>query len=163
VLDIAITPDNSRFASCGGDKVAFLWDVGTANIIGRFRAHTERINTLAFNSECAILVTGSYDKTVKAWDLKARAPRDGIMTLTDFKDSVSSVVVTDHEIIASSIDGTVRTWDLRMGRATCDHICHPVTNISLSNDGNCLLMSWYYFSPYHLINFITYHNMYFCS
>jgi hypothetical protein len=34
------------------------------------------------------------------WYDRARQPRDGIQTFTDFKDSVSSVVVTDHEIIA---------------------------------------------------------------
>ena len=54
---------------------------------------------------------------------------------------MTSVVVTDFEIIASSVDGTVRSYDLRAGRLVSDHVGHPVTCISLSNDSNCLLAS----------------------
>jgi mitogen-activated protein kinase organizer 1 len=31
--------DNSRFASGGGDKSAFLWDVSTGKVIRRFQGH----------------------------------------------------------------------------------------------------------------------------
>ena len=44
------------------------------------------------------------------------------MTLTDAKDSVSSVSVVGHEIIAGSIDGKVRTYDIRMGQIFVDVI-----------------------------------------
>lgn len=29
ILDITISKDNSKFASAGGDKSAFLWDITT--------------------------------------------------------------------------------------------------------------------------------------
>lgn len=29
VYDLDISTDNSRIASCGGDKMVFLWDVAT--------------------------------------------------------------------------------------------------------------------------------------
>lgn len=33
--------------------------------------------------------------------------------LKNFKDSVSKVIVMDTEIIASSVDGNIRTFDIR--------------------------------------------------
>jgi mitogen-activated protein kinase organizer 1 len=33
------THDNSKFASCGGEKLVFLWEVGTSQIIRKFEGH----------------------------------------------------------------------------------------------------------------------------
>ncbi|XP_076923160.1 uncharacterized protein LOC143585205 [Bidens hawaiensis] len=52
-----------------------------------------------------------------------------------------SVCLTKTEIIAGSVDGTVRTFDIRMGRELSDDLGQPVNCISLSNDGNCVLAS----------------------
>ena len=43
-----------------------------------------------------------------------------IQVLSDFSDSVSKVLATPDEIIASSIDGNVRIFDLRAGKLRCD-------------------------------------------
>ncbi|KAG0240420.1 hypothetical protein BGX31_001964 [Mortierella sp. GBA43] len=41
VLDIAVSPENGKFASCGGDKTVFLWDVLSGMTIRRFSGHTQ--------------------------------------------------------------------------------------------------------------------------
>lgn len=48
-LSVAVLPTlppRRRFASCGGDRQVFLWDVGTGNIIRKFRGHDAYINTV---------------------------------------------------------------------------------------------------------------------
>lgn len=40
----------------------------------------------------------------------------GLQIIDTFLDSVMSVCLTKTEIIAGSVDGTVRTFDIRMGR-----------------------------------------------
>lgn len=69
VFDIAIFQDNGRFASCGGDKTFFLWDVLTGKYIRKITAHMSKINTLALNPQQNLIATGSFDNTVKIWDI----------------------------------------------------------------------------------------------
>ena len=58
-------PDNGRFVSVGGDKMVFIWDVTTGKTIRKFEGHTSRINSCAWNSDCSILATGSYDTSLR--------------------------------------------------------------------------------------------------
>lgn len=55
------------------------------------------------------------------------------------QDSVTSVVVLGHEIVAGSVDGSVRRFDIRMGRMYVDELAHPVTCVAMSHDGLCVL------------------------
>jgi len=41
------TFSSCRFASCGGDRQVFLWDVSTGKIIRKFRGHDSAINTVS--------------------------------------------------------------------------------------------------------------------
>lgn len=52
---------------------------------------------------------------------------------------MTSVVVHGWEIIAGSVDGTVRRFDVRMGRVYTDDVQHPVTSVATSHDGMCVL------------------------
>ncbi|KIY97662.1 mitogen-activated protein kinaseorganizer 1 [Monoraphidium neglectum] len=56
-----------------------------------------------------------------------------------FKDDVTSVAASGHEILGGSVDGTLRRFDIRVGRAYCDDVRHPVTSAVFSGDGLCLL------------------------
>lgn len=41
--------------------------------------------------------------------------------------------------MAGSVDGTVRRFDIRMGRVYSDNLHNAVTSIALSHDGQCVL------------------------
>jgi len=86
------------------------------------------------------LVTGSYDATVRLWDLKSNS-YEPIQILQDAKDSVASVDISTSEIITGSVDGCVRNYDIRRGKLFTDHIGHPITSVNLSRDRNCILAS----------------------
>jgi len=67
------------------------------------------------------MVSASYDKTVKLWDLRARTFTP-IQTMDDFTDSVSGIQVRDAEIYTSCIDGCTRVYDVRLGKLIVDNV-----------------------------------------
>ncbi|KAF8322286.1 nuclear mRNA splicing protein [Clavulina sp. PMI_390] len=140
VLSIAVTPDNSQFASSGGDRTAFVWDVQSGETTRRFQGHMGKVNAVCFNSDASVLASASYDQRVRLWDMKSQS-RTPIQTLEDARDSVTTVCITPTEIISGSVDGHVRTYDLRQGQLRSDYIGHPVTSIVPTKDGSTLLVA----------------------
>ena len=64
VADVAIAKDNASFASCGGDRTVFVWDVTNGIVLRRLEGHSQRVNSVAFNTDDSILASASYDQTV---------------------------------------------------------------------------------------------------
>eukprot|EP00249_Psilotum_nudum_P017815 c26502_g1_i2 orf=557-1234(-) len=138
VRDVDVCGDNSKLCSCGSDRQLFYWDVSTGRVIRKFRGHDSEVNCVRFNEYVSAIISGGYDRTVKAWDCRSHST-EPIQVIDTFLDSVTSLVITTTEVIAGSVDGTVRTFDIRVGRETIDELGQPVTSISLSNDNNCIL------------------------
>ncbi|MCJ1394881.1 hypothetical protein MMC18_007761 [Xylographa bjoerkii] len=141
VLDLAVTADNARFASVGGDRQVFLWDVSTGRTLRRWAGHGGRVNAVALGGAAQeVVVSGSFDATVRLWDGRSAATKP-IQVLEDARDSVSSVAVAGWEIVAGSVDGRVRLYDVRMGVVHVDVVGHPVTSVCPTGDGAAVLVS----------------------
>ncbi|KAL4886232.1 WD40-repeat-containing domain protein [Aspergillus karnatakaensis] len=143
VLDIAVAEDNSKFASVGGDRQVFLWDVEQGITVKRWSGHNARVEAVQFAGEDdAVVVSGSADTTINLWDSRSNAHKP-IQTLTEAGDTVSSLHVhmRTYSIASGSYDGRARVYDIRMGRTTVDVLGHPITSVRCSTDGNALLTS----------------------
>lgn len=87
-----------------------------------------------YGGDDSVLVTGGYDRAVKVWDCRSRA-YEAVQVMKDAGDSVTHVAVSPRtEILASSVDGCVRRYDVRMGRLFTDALFASVTCVSLSRD-----------------------------
>ena len=140
VLSIDVNSANDKFVSTGGDKTVFLWDVQTAQTVRRWTGHAGRVNRGVFGGEGdSIIATGSFDGTVRIWDTKSNAYKP-IMTLSDAKDSISDVTIHDADILAASVDGRVRNYDLRMGMCQVDVIGPSCTSLAVSKKGTEVLV-----------------------
>ena len=144
ILDISCSADNQTFASAGGDRSVFLWDVQAASTIRRFggtqQGHTSRVNAVSFaGAEDSVIVSGSDDRSVRVWDVKSRNANP-IMTFDEASDSVTAVVVRKEEIITGSVDGRVRSYDIRMGLCTEDTMPAAVTSVQITGDGQAILV-----------------------
>ncbi|KAF7716420.1 WD40 repeat-containing protein [Penicillium ucsense] len=143
VLDVAVTADNARFASVGGDRQVFLWDVEQGGTTRRWTGHNSKVEAVQFAGDGdSVVVSGSADTTINLWDTRSNAYKP-IQTLTEATDTVSSLHVhmPTYSIASGSYDGHVRVYDVRMGKTTTDVLAHPVTSVRCSSDGNALLIS----------------------
>ena len=177
VVDCDASSDSGRMASCGGDRQVFYWDVAAGTYIRKFRGHESgAVNCVRFcgsgptgsatNGE-SVIASGGYDKLVHFWDCRSNST-EPIQTIDCFRDSVSSITLgqsgaprkvtglvaegaSDLEsdvIVAASVDGTIRSIDIRKGSCLIDDIGMPVTCVSLSNDGYLMLASCVVRSPH---------------
>jgi len=79
------------------------------------RGHTNAVWGLALTREGQTVVTGSFDKTIKAWDRSSGMER---FTLRGHTRCVEFVVLTPNGQTAYTADqgGTIRAWDLTARR-----------------------------------------------
>jgi len=71
---------------------------------------------VAFSPDGHYLVTSSFDKTARLWDLKAADPTTAPLVLRGHKDQVTAVAFSrdGRYLVTGSIDTTVRLWDLNL-------------------------------------------------
>lgn len=140
VLDAFSSCDSSQIISCGLDKSVILWDVATGMPVRRFRGHASDITTVRFNEESSMAISGSRDNAVMFWDIRSRA-NDPVQSLKDAKDAISSIRVSDYEVLTASFDCRIRRYDIRVGQVSTDCLGEPVTCASFTKDGQCVLVS----------------------
>lgn len=142
IVDLDVSNDNTRLATVGGDKCAYIWDITTAKTLKKHFGHSQRLSCASWNVDGSLLFTGSYDTKVKVWDQRSSS-RTAIETFEEARDNISGIVVLEDEIIVSSFDGCTRHYDLRMGRVYCDYMTDglPISAMALSHDRNCVLVS----------------------
>ena len=69
---VALSPDGATLAA-GSLRAIKLWDVARGQELATLTGHTEPITSLAFSSDGTTLASGSWDNTVRLWDLAAEA------------------------------------------------------------------------------------------
>jgi WD40 repeat protein len=73
--------------------------------------HTDWVNSVAFSPDGRLLASGSYDKTIKLWDV---ASGREVRTLSGHTSRVLEVAFSpDGRLLASgSGDETIKLWDI---------------------------------------------------
>jgi mitogen-activated protein kinase organizer 1 len=144
------TNSSSTILLSSSDKTLIATNLVTAQTVQKFWGHTARIEYVTclggggggdYDSNLGeeIFASASYDATVRLWDARSKS-KDPLMILNDAKDSVSCISSGKGkggvaQIITSSIDGKIRTYDLRIGQLITEDISHPITSFAISNDG----------------------------
>jgi F-box/WD-40 domain protein MET30 len=90
-------------------KVGTNWKYGRYST-KIFKGHTNGVMCLQFDNQ--ILVTGSYDATVKIWDIKTGQE---IRTLTGHTQGIRCLQFDDSKLITGSLDNSIKVWNWRTG------------------------------------------------
>ncbi|NJM86462.1 MAG: hypothetical protein HC847_03880 [Hydrococcus sp. RU_2_2] len=71
--------------------------------------HLDRVSTVCFSCDGKTLISGSWDKTIKIWQIDKGQE---ICTLTGHLDAVLSVAISPdgQKIISGSADNSIKIW-----------------------------------------------------
>jgi WD40 repeat protein len=98
--------------------------------------YTKTVTSVAFSPDEQTLASGSWDKTIKLWDLRTGRL---IRTLTGHSNWVWSVAISPNgqTLVSSSSDGTIKLWNLRTGQLirTLTEIKDGASSFAISADG----------------------------
>ncbi|KAH7041377.1 WD domain-containing protein [Microdochium trichocladiopsis] len=99
-------------------KVGSNWKYGRCSVKIFRGQHTNGVTCLQFDDN--ILATGSYDSTIKLWDIEKG---EVIRTLQGHTSGIRALQFDDRVLVSGSLDGTVKIWNWRTGRClkTLDH------------------------------------------
>ncbi|WP_445638558.1 WD40 domain-containing protein [Nostoc sp. DSM 114161] len=107
--------------------------------VNSLEGHSSSVISVGFSPDGKTLASGSFDKTIKLWDVSTGK---AIKTLTGHSSSVISVGFSpDGKTLASgSFDKTIKLWDVSTGKAIKTLTGHSssVISVGFSPDGKTL-------------------------
>ncbi|EEP79069.1 periodic tryptophan protein 2 [Uncinocarpus reesii 1704] len=159
----SLAVDPSGEVVCAGSLDSFdihVWSVQTGQLLDRLAGHEGPVSSLAFASDGSHLVSGSWDRTVRLWNIFARSQTSEPLQLQS--DLLCVAFRPDgQQVAASTLDGQLTFWsvndaaqqagidgrrDISGGRKITDRRTaanaagtKSYTTITYSADGSCLL------------------------
>jgi len=146
---VAFSPDGRYVATGGNDKRGFVrvWDAQTGAELKTpdgFTGHTDAVLSVSFSHDGKKLLTASYDKTARLWDVELGRQ---IRELDGHSWWVWSAAFSQDEkmVVTASQDGSAIIWDLASGNKLAQFLGHqgPVYSAAFSTDGSQVVSGGY--------------------
>lgn len=122
ITAIELSPDTSLIALAVSDRYeniveigqVEIFDVATGERVYTLVGHSDWIDALMFSPSGDLLITGSWDRSIRFWDVSTG---EQIATRISHTDDVTHLALNvDGTLLASgSADGTVHTWGIPIG------------------------------------------------
>ena len=136
IKSVSFSPDGTKVASGGWDKVVKLWDVTTGKCLKTLERDSTGVMSLSFSPDGTKLALGSVNKMVELWDV---AKGNLLWTLVGHVNSVMCVSFSPDgtKVASASYDHTARLWDVTSGEClkTLEEHSLGVMSVSFSPDG----------------------------
>ncbi|KAJ1679284.1 snoRNA-binding rRNA-processing protein [Spiromyces aspiralis] len=133
-------PDKTHVLSCSNDKTVRVWDMPRQEAVCVFSGHTDYVRTGAVCAETPhIAISGSYDHTVKLWDVRAG---ECVATIEHGEPVENVLAYPGGSLVAVAGGPCVKVYDLLAGGrqlATLGNHEKTVTSLCFDGAGSRLL------------------------
>ncbi|XP_076238428.1 autophagy-related 16 isoform X2 [Calliopsis andreniformis] len=139
VMSVDFDSTGTLILGASNDYASRVWTVSDLRLKHTLTGHCGKVMAAKFLGDPSKVVTGSYDRTLKIWDLRNKACIE-----TKFAGSSCNDLVTSDgagsTIISGHFDQRIRFWDTRAESSSNDILLEgKVTSLDLSRDANYLL------------------------
>ncbi len=109
-------------------------------LLKTFSGHEDRVTGVSITPDGRYALSGSYDKTLRLWDIEKG---ECVKIFSGHEDKVTSVSITPDGkyALSGSNDKTLRLWDMEKGECVKTFSGHEykVTSVSITSDGRYAL------------------------
>ena len=125
VTALAYASSANKFASASLDKEICIWDLeemrslaplSNSEPCNRLSGQKNSIYSIAINTDCSLLVSGSTEKMLRVWDPRSQSP--DVMQLRGHSDNVRTLALSDDGTwcVSGSSDRTLKLWSIPQQR-----------------------------------------------
>lgn len=120
VLSIAANRQHSNLlGSASADKTVKLWDLNTCTAAQSYSHHTDKVCALSWHpTQAAVLLSGSYDRTVVAADMRAPDSKVARWGVESDVEQVKWDPLDENVFYVSTENGVLHCFDARQLPAT---------------------------------------------
>ncbi|XP_015242994.1 PREDICTED: transducin beta-like protein 3 [Cyprinodon variegatus] len=145
ITSFSLSCDDELLVTASKALLLKQWDWKQAKCTRSWKAiHTIPVASMTFDSTSTLLATGGCDATIKVWDVVKQycthnlKGSSGVVHLVQFHPDISRL-----QLFSSSLDCSIRLWDLRSSQCICVLQSHysAVTSLSFSRDGDTMVSS----------------------
>lgn len=138
VLSMAVNPSNPEIALGCFDGTVQIYSTVTWEVVKSFKAHGGYVSTVCYSSDSKYLLTGSYDKTVRLWDIRQKYALDH--EYKDFKEGTFAYFIKGNkEILVRDFAGYIKILEVSSGKVTWENkLTGTLHSISIDPEGNLI-------------------------
>ncbi|CAN9511242.1 unnamed protein product [Ophioblennius macclurei] len=136
ITSIDFDSAGSYLLAASNDFASRIWTVDDYRLRHTLTGHSGKVLSARFLLDNARIVSGSYDRTLKLWDLRSKV----CMKTVFAGSSCNDIVCTEQCVMSGHFDKKVRFWDIRAESIVRElELMGRVTSLDLNHDRTELL------------------------
>ncbi|XP_062408906.1 autophagy-related protein 16-1 isoform X2 [Sardina pilchardus] len=136
ITSIEFDSAGSYLLAASNDFASRIWTVDDFRLRHTLTGHSGKVLAARFLLDNARIVSGSYDRTLKLWDLRSKV----CMKTVFAGSSCNDIVCTEQCVMSGHFDKKVRFWDIRAESIVRElELLGRVTSLDLNPDRTELL------------------------
>lgn len=136
ITSIEFDSAGSYLLAASNDFASRIWTVDDYRLRHTLTGHSGKVLSARFLLDNTRIVSGSYDRTLKLWDLRSKV----CMKTVFAGSSCNDIICTEQCVMSGHFDKKVRFWDIRAESIVRElELFGKVTSLDLNHDRTELL------------------------